>query len=272
MTDSRPGTAAAGWEANAEQTDARLLPVTNWFVEQTDVQAGTVVLDLAAGPGGVGFHFAGLVGESGRVLSTDLAPAMLDAARRVGARRGLSNVDYRLIDAQDMDLDDDSVDIVVCRSGFMLMPDPLAALRESKRVLRPGGDLVFSVFGPPERNPFVGVPPRVFTELGHLSPPPPGTPGVFALSDPELIRALLDEADFDPRTVEAIHLEGGFPNADSIVDRILEMNAHIGPIHRDLPSSDQAAARRALREGFDAYRQSDGTYVLPAQMWGAHAR
>jgi ubiquinone/menaquinone biosynthesis C-methylase UbiE len=142
------------------------------------------VLDLAAGPGGVGHRAAELVVPDGGVLSADLATAMVEAAQRIGAQRGLSNVEYRVIDAQAIDLDDDAVDVIVCRSGFMLMPHPADALREARRVLRTVGNLAFSVFAAPERTPFVGVPPSVFIELGHLQPPPPGAPGVFAMSDP----------------------------------------------------------------------------------------
>lgn len=56
------------------------------------------------------------------------------------------------------------------------------------------------------------------------------------------------------------------------MDRILEMNAQVGPVYRSLDNDEQAAARQALIDRFDAFRQVDGTYVLPGQMWGAHAR
>lgn len=162
------------------------------------------MLDLAADPGGVGHLAAELVGPEGRVLSTDLAPAMANAARRIGAQRGPSNVEYRVMDAQAMDLEDDAVDVVVCRSGFMLMPYPVDALREARRVLRPGGNLAFSVFAAPERNPFVAVPQSVFIGLGELQPPPPGAPGVFAMSDPLRIREVLVEAGFQVQAIEAL--------------------------------------------------------------------
>ena len=281
--DPQPGTAApgwekaiaetaAGWEANAHWTDERLRPVTDWLIERSGVQAGDIVLDLAAGPGGVGHRAAELVGSEGRVLSTDLAPAMVEAAKRIGAQRGLSNVEYRVMDAQAMDLDDDAVDVIVCRSGFMLMPNPADALRESKRVLRKDGSLAFSVFAAPERNPFVGVPPSVFAELGHLPPPPPDAPGVFAMSDPSRIRELLVEAGFQVHAIEALDLEGAFPNEEAIVDRVLEMNAQVGPVYRSLDDDEQAQARQAMVDRFGAFRQGDGTVVLPTQMWGVHAR
>jgi SAM-dependent methyltransferase len=281
--DPQPGTAApgweeanaetaAGWEANADWTDDRLRPVTDWLIERSGVQAGDIVLDLAAGPGGVGHRAAELVGSEGRVLSTDLAPAMVEAAQRIGAQRGLSNVEYRVMDAQAIDLDDDAVDVIVCRSSFMLMPNPADALRESKRVLRPGGNLAFSVFAAPERNPFVGVPPSVFIELGHLPPPPPGAPGVFAMRDPSRIRELLVAAGFQVHAIEAIDLEGAFPNEDVILDSIFEVNPRVGPVYRSLDDDEQAQARQALIDRFRTFRRADGTVVLPTQMWGVHAR
>lgn len=271
MSGDETETPAAGWEANAEGTDARLRRVTDWLIERSGVSSGHVVLDIAAGPGGVGHRAAELVGPQGRVLSTDLAPAMVDAARRVGAKRGLTNVEYRVMDAQAMDLEDDTVDVVVCRSGFMLMPDPVTALREARRVLKPSGDLAFSVFASPERNPFVGLPIRVMVELSHVSPPPPDAPGVFAMSDASIIRRMLADAGFEIQAIEAIDLEGTYRTGDMIVDRILEMNALVGPVRRSLGREEQDALRQALIDAFDTFRQTDGTYVLPGQMWGVHA-
>lgn len=154
----------------------------------------------------------------------------------------------------------------------MLMPDPRAALSEARRVLRPAGNLAFSVFAAPEANPFVDVPRRVFLELGHLPSPPPDAPGVFALSDPTRIRGLLGMAGFEVQTIDAIDIDSSFPSAESIVERILEMNVAVGPIHRGLPEHDQAEAVDAMIDEFADYRKPDGTYVLPAQMWGVHAR
>ena len=113
MTEWSPqsSTAAPGWEANAERIDERLRAVTDWLLERADVRAGQVVLDVAAGPGGVGHRAAELVGPQGRVLSTDWAASMVDSAKRIGASRGLSNVQYRVMDAHSMDLEDDAVDV-----------------------------------------------------------------------------------------------------------------------------------------------------------------
>lgn len=274
MTEWSPesSTAAPGWEANAELIDERLRAVTDWLLERSDVRAGQVVLDVAAGPGGVGHRAAELVAPHGRVLSTDWAAAMVDAAQRIGASRDLTNVEYRVMDAHSMDLEDDAVDVVLCRHGFMLMENPIDALREARRVLKPGGNLAFSVFASPERNPFTAVPQRVFVELGHLPQPSPGSPGVFAMSDASIVRAALAESGFDAEARETIDLEGSMPDGDFLVDRIIEMNPMFGRIYRDLSGTEQTAARHALLDEFEPFRQSNGTYVLPSQIWGVHAR
>jgi ubiquinone/menaquinone biosynthesis C-methylase UbiE len=108
-------------------------PVREWMLRELRPQEGDTVLELAAGVGETGFEAAKIVGETGRLNTSDFSPAMLEAARRRGTELGVTNVDYRVIDAERIELDDDSVGGVLCRFGYMLMPDPAAALAETRR-------------------------------------------------------------------------------------------------------------------------------------------
>jgi ubiquinone/menaquinone biosynthesis C-methylase UbiE len=135
---------------------------------------------------------------------------MVDSARRRAAELGVTGVEFRVLDAQNLELADASTDGVVCRWGYMLMPDPAAALRETRRVLRPGGRLVFSVWGPPEKNPWAAIPARVLVEMGHIEPPRAGGPGIFALADPERIDALLLTAGFERPQVAEVTMDWCF--------------------------------------------------------------
>ena len=132
---------------------------------------------------------------------------MLDIARRQGEARHIGNVDYRVLDAENLDLADDSVDAVVCRWGYMLMADPAAALRETRRVLRDGGPLAFAVWRTPERNPWAAVPAMTLVQLGHVPPPEPGAPGIFALGEPARISELVTGAGFGEPEREEIAFE-----------------------------------------------------------------
>lgn len=195
---------AAGWEAQRERMWAGSAPIGEAMVAALDPQPGETVLELAAGPGDTGFTAALLLGPGGLLISSDFAPEMVDAARRRGSELGLENVDYRVLDAQTLDLPDASVDGVLCRWGYMLMPDPLRALRETRRVLRPGGRLAFAVWGQPDRNRWATTIGRTLLALGLSEPPDPSAPGMFVLADPGRLTELVESAGFGrPKITEA---------------------------------------------------------------------
>ncbi|MET0762139.1 MAG: methyltransferase domain-containing protein, partial [Thermoleophilaceae bacterium] len=135
---------APGWERWRARIEETTTPVREWMLREQAPRTGDTVLELAAGAGDTGFEAASIVGERGRLISTDFSPAMVEVARRRGAELGLRNVDHRVIDAERIELDTDSVDGVLCQSGYMLMADPAAALSETRRVLRPGGRVALS--------------------------------------------------------------------------------------------------------------------------------
>ncbi len=104
------GQMAPGWQDRRDWMMGITGRVNDWLAQKADPQPGQTVLDIAAGTGDLGFAVAERVGQEGRVISTDFAPEMVDVARRFGEARGLENVEYRVLDAERMDLDDDSVD------------------------------------------------------------------------------------------------------------------------------------------------------------------
>ncbi len=129
---------ASGWERRREEIERVTLPVSEWMVQALDPQPGDTVLELAAGPGGTGFAAAAILGEQGRLISSDFSSEMVEVARRRAAELGLANVEHRVIDAEEIALEDDSVDGVLCRFGFMLMPDPDSGARRDAPRPSPG--------------------------------------------------------------------------------------------------------------------------------------
>src|SRR5262249_14398026 len=159
----------------------------------------------------------------------DFSPQMLDVALRTGAARGVTNVEYCVVDAERMDLADASFDGVLCRLGYMLMADPGAALAETRRVLRDGGGLSFVVWRGPDRNPWAALPALTLVRRGHVPPPEPGTPGMFALADPARIRELLAGTGFGEPELEEIAFEFPYADADDFWNSLLRM---AGPLAR----------------------------------------
>ena len=148
---------ATGWYTQRKEIWENSRPVSEWMIRRLDPQPGDTVLELAAGLGDTGLRAAHLVGGSGRVIITDFAPEMIAVARRRAEEMGVQNAEFRTLDAERMDLETTSADGVLCRWAYMLMIDPAAAFAETRRVLRPGGRLAFSVWAARERNPALSL-------------------------------------------------------------------------------------------------------------------
>ena len=265
------GKMATGWEDRREWLMGITGPANEWLAEKVNPQPGETILEVAAGTGDLGFMVAERVGEDGRVISTDFAPEMVDVARRQSEARKLTNVEHRVLDAERMDLDDDSVDGVVCRWGNMLMADPAAALKETRRVLRDGGPLAFAVWRTPDRNPWAAVPGMTLVQRRHMPPPEPGAPGIFAMGEPGRIGELVTGAGFGEPELEEIAFEFQFANFDDLWDMLVRIAGPIARVINSLPDDERQASQEAIRENLASYRSEDGSYAAPAATWGVVA-
>ncbi|MGH2935744.1 MAG: class I SAM-dependent methyltransferase [Gaiellaceae bacterium] len=253
---------APGWERRRAFIEETTAPVREWLVGALGPQPGETVLELAAGAGDVGFAAAARIGDGGRLISTDVSPAMLDVARRRGAALGLGNVDYRVMDAERIELEDDSVDGILCRFGYMLMPDPEAALVEARRVLRPGGRLALAVWGPPERNPFFSLIGMVLVRHGHLPPLDPSQPGIFTLADPNGLRALLEGAGFTDTRLADVSVVFGVEGIDEYLAIIADTAGPLGLALRDVDDGERSTIVDELREALAEFA-TPGGYDVP---------
>jgi len=264
------------WDSQAdkwfEQRESLLedsRPIHEWLVSHLAPRAGQRIIEIAAGPGDTGFLIAPRLGD-GRLVSTDLSPSMLSAARKRASELGMTNVDFRLLDAQAMDLPDASFDGAVCRWGYMLMPDPAAAFRETQRILVSGGRLAFAVFTAPDKNPFASVPAKILIEMGHLPPPAAGwTPGILALADRTRLRSLVEGAGFKNLEIEAVAMTWSFRDIDDYWRFLIELTA-LGPLVRSLSDDARTRFRQVLAERLRPFSRRDGL-DLPAECWGGVA-
>src|ERR687885_2998335 len=254
---------ATGWYTQREGIWESTRPVSEWMIRKLDPQPGDTILELAAGLGDTGLRAARLVGESGRVIITDFAPEMIAAARRRAEELGVENAEFRMLDAERMELETDSVDGVLCRLGYMLMIDPAAAFAETRRVLRPGGRLAFSVWAAPERNPALSLAGKVLVEVGHIRPPDPEAPGPFFMADTGRIRELVVGAGFAEPEIEEVSFHRQFVNQDAYWCFLIETSASTSPVLRSLPPAAQATVRERVHEAARPFHSGEG-YDFPA--------
>jgi ubiquinone/menaquinone biosynthesis C-methylase UbiE len=182
---------ADSWGEHAEYTDTRHAEVTALMLDLTNPQPGEHVLELACGAGGLGLAAAARVGARGEVVVSDVAAEMTAIASARAATRGLTNVRTRILDLEAIDEPDGRYDVVLSRDGLQFTLQPARAAREIARILRPGGRVCVAVWGPRERNPWLGIVLDVASEQLGRPVPPPGIPGPFSLADRNELRQLL---------------------------------------------------------------------------------
>ena len=219
------------------EVDPRFASVVENVVRRGDLKPGDRVLDLGTGTGSVAVEVARLVGPAGKVTAVDISPDMLALARRRIAESGGGHIDLREGRAEQLPVDDGSVDVVLASLSLMYAIDRAAAAREIRRVLRPGGRFVAAVWAPAEQCDIV-----LFQQTaGKLAPAPP-VPGVGpgALGNPAPFLAQLADAGIDAR-VETEELGFDFSHFE------LAWEVLAGVTTAQLPPERQREAKEAVQ-------------------------
>jgi SAM-dependent methyltransferase len=239
--------------------------VSVWMVEHLDLQPGQRVLELAAGPGDTGFLAAELVRPGGMLISSDASRAMLGVARGRARDLGISNVEFRQIELEWIDLETASIDAALCRWGLMFAIDPGAALQEMRRVVRPGGRAALAVWDGPEENPWATIPTRALVELGHAEPPDPSAPGMFMLADRSRIAELLDAAGFAEVVVDRVELSRKDIDLADYIDSTLDLSGPFAEARRRLSEDQWAEVKALIGSLAKPYAGADGSLAFPAR-------
>jgi SAM-dependent methyltransferase len=263
---------AKGWEAHAEALRKLTLPVSSWMVDAIQPQPGDTLLELAAGPGETGFLAAEMIRPGGTLISSDLVPEMLVIAQRRAEELGLDDVRFKQIDAEtSIDIEAATIDGVLCRWGYMLMAEPGNALRETRRVLKPGGRVALAAWAGPDENPWSSITARELVRRGLAERPDPDAPGQFAWAKEGVIAEQLAEAGFVEFEVDSVAFEEVYRDFEDYWRTQSEMS---GLLRRALAAAGPGGAEElqaALRELVAPYTRGDGSIVMPARTWVAVA-
>src|SRR5215469_17212932 len=146
------------WSAGQAARQQIYGAATEMMLDLAGVQAGSRVLDVAAGTGESTLMAARRVGPIGYVLATDVSASMLNVAAEAARKEGLTNVEIRVMNAEALVLDTNSFDAVICRMALMLFPNPAKALTEMRRVVKPGRKVGVIVHFALEKNPYREIP------------------------------------------------------------------------------------------------------------------
>jgi SAM-dependent methyltransferase len=267
----RWGQQASGWGAQAERIATVSMPVSVWMVDALDLQPGHEVLELAAGTGEVGFLAAEQIEPGGTLISSDFVPEMITVAQARAERLGITNVRFRQIDAESIDQPAASLDGVLCRWGYMLMADGEAALRETRRILRPGGRVALAAWAGPGENPWASIPTGELVRRGHMDRPDPDAPGQFAWARNGIIEERLNGAGFGEHEIDVVDFVYAYASFDEWIATQRDLASRFREALDGLAAAERDDVLASVREQALPYVQEDGALALPARTWVAVA-
>jgi SAM-dependent methyltransferase len=249
---------AAATAGNSDRYAAALL-------ELVGPRPGERVLDVATGPGTVAIQAALAVGPSGQVVASDLTPEWEEVVAHGAAAAGVENVAFRATSADALDLPDGSFDVALCQFGLMFVPEPLAALREMRRVLRDGGRLGAVVWSTADRVPLFSATGPLLQP--YLPAPAPGQelPTPLALGAPGLIERLVAEAGLANVRSERRTIEYVVPDADQRWRvEVLDGQPAVRAAVAALPDAERRALHDRYVAALERYRR-EGAIRLPCE-------
>lgn len=187
-------TSSQYWNKHQALIETMYAPLSRALIDDAHIVSGQAVLDVGGGSGEPSLTIAPVVGAGGSVTYTDPAAGMVKSARAEAERKGLGNIQFYQCPAEQLPFTDNSFDAAVSRLSAMFFPDMLAGLRETIRVVKPGGPVSFLVWGVKEVNPFFSAVSTVLDRFVPAEAEEEDAPAAFRFATPGKLAVLLREA------------------------------------------------------------------------------
>lgn len=245
-------------------------------LEGLTVPRGSRILDVGCGWGDTAIQLARKTGPDGYVLGVDCVEQFLTNARDDARKAGLDNIRFITEDVERYPFDG-RFDLCFSRFGMMFFENPVLAMKNIRRALRPGGELIFIVWRSSDYNPWLGMAKEVV--LRYLPEPGEGArscgPGPFSMANTEVVSKQLEIAGFGDINFEQV--DGPVTVGDSVQDAI-NFQLAIGPAGEVFREAGELAERQrpeieeALREALTPFQDDSGSIVMPSSSWCISAR
>ena len=258
-------TAAEAWYRWSPTLNQWLGKATDKMLEMAGITSGHRVLDIAAGAGEQSITTAKKVGPSGYVLATDISANILAYAKQMAQQTGVNNIDTRVMDGENLALEDETFDSVISRVGLIYFPDQQKALKEMLRVLKPGGKIAAIVYSTPEKNKFFSVPVSLIRHRAKLPPPLPGQPGPFSLGTEGIIEKAFLQAGFKKVRAELVDSPLLLASAKECVRFEKESFGALHQMMSSLSASEKESVWNEIEEELQEF-ETDNGFAGPCEM------
>ena len=250
--------AAEAWHRWDPVFDGWLGEATELLLDRAGVGAGSRVLDIAAGSGGQSLAAAR---RGAHVLATDISPNILGEAESAARAAGLE-LETRVVDGEELDVEPASFDAAISRLGLMYLPDKQQALTRAAAALREGGPYGALVFAEADRNPFFSVPISIIRRRAGLPAPAPGQPGPFSAVN---LGELLEGAGLGEVEVHRVQAPLRLASAEECTRLERESFGALHAMLSTLSGLEQDEAWAEVGEALGAFEEPDG-FVGPCEL------
>lgn len=251
-----------GWDKAAEFYDASwqkpLKPAQDKLLEMAALNPGEKVIETSCGTGLVTFRAAEQIKPGGNLVATDLSDSMVKLAGDIACDKGVTNVTFEQMDAEELKMDDAQFDAAICGLGLMYFPFPVKALQEMYRVLRPGGRTVIAIWGERRNCGWADIFPIVDKRVASDV-----CPMFFQQGTGNTLENSFREAGFENLKTERFHVKLPFPS-----EEVALMAAFSGgPVALAYQKFDDQVKKEVHKEYLESisgYRVKDG-YEIPGE-------
>ena len=251
-----------GWDKAAPHYESywskQLAPAQDRLMEMAALRPGERVLDVACGTGLITFRAAAAVGPGGAVVATDISEGMVEQIRATAVARGWAHVTAHRAHAEEPLFPAGSFDVVLCSLGLMYVPDPAAALREMRRVLKSGGRAVLAVWGARSKCGWAEIFPivdqRVQTEV---------CPMFFQLGSGDNLRVHLEGAGFAEVTANRLSTTLSYGSAADALGAAF-VGGPVAMAYSRFDKPTREAAHAEYLASIETFKSGD-SYAIPGE-------
>ncbi len=242
-------------------------------MDQAGIMVGERVVDIGCGNGETTVELARRVGPAGAVVGVDISGILLDSARDLARKAGLSNLTFEEADAQTRAFAPASFDLVFSRFGVMFFENPDAAFHNLRTALQPGGRLSFVCWRALQESEFFSIPiAAAFRRVPPPAPIDPDAPGPGAFANPDRVRGVLSRSGFTEIVIDPLDEKVGGSTLDETVETLLRMEGPASAVIGGAPQEVQQLIETDIRAALKPLERPDGTVFLGAAAWLASAR